>query len=189
MLWPSIFRPQIALTRARPGIFQRTIQTSLIARQNTKDLGEQFLQQKYTGTKVIDRELPKTRKVHYVALTIAVFALFSVAAYGMLNDGVTRSGELQSLMFSFRQSALAQQALGKPLQFKHSWPIIHGRFQPVYGIMDIHFSVKGSKDSGVLFFTAHRKQKDDWIVKRFELVLNDGQVLPLLDHTKPDIQK
>ncbi|KAM0261963.1 hypothetical protein ACHAQJ_001967 [Trichoderma viride] len=135
-----------------------------------------------------DRELPDVGQVsHGWRKTFPIFALLvAVSAVAIFNYQKTSSPIIASTLYALRTSPKGNELLGDEIYFKHQIPWIRGQMNQVKGRIDVSFSVKGSKASGVMRFASHRpSSKSLFKTTVWSLTLEDGQVVDLLDGADP----
>ena len=80
------------------------------------------------------------------------------------------------IIIFLRRSQPSIELLGKDIDYSSSWPWIWGKLNTVQGIINIEFSVKGSKGNGVVKLNATRESKaHPFDVHQFVLVGRDGK--------------
>jgi cytochrome c oxidase assembly factor 1 len=110
----------------------------------------------------------------------------AVSSVAIFNYQKTSSPIIASTLYALRTSPQGNALLGDEIYFKHQIPWIRGQMNQVKGKIDVSFSVKGSKASGVMRFASHRPSpKSLFKTTVWSLTLEDGQVVNLLDGADP----
>jgi cytochrome c oxidase assembly factor 1 len=108
-----------------------------------------------------DRELPSIKPPHPWLKTLPIFAVIIAAAtLGIFNYQKSSSSVVSSTLFALRTHPRAREALGEQIYFKHKFPWIWGEMNQLHGRINIRYSVKGTKDSGMMTFRSMRKRRD-----------------------------
>ncbi|ORY64398.1 cytochrome oxidase complex assembly protein 1-domain-containing protein [Pseudomassariella vexata] len=135
-----------------------------------------------------DRELPSVESVtfrwrHTFPIFVVLIVVSSVAIF---NYQKLSSPIVASTLYSLRMSRKAREYLGDEIYFKHQIPWISGEMNQLRGRIDIRFSVKGSKNTGVMRFTSFRQgAKSMFETTEWSLERTDGGVIDLLDGEDP----
>ncbi|KAL6796020.1 cytochrome oxidase complex assembly protein 1 domain-containing protein [Trichoderma sp. SZMC 28013] len=135
-----------------------------------------------------DRELPDVGQVSQgwrrtMPIFLAVVAVCSVTIF---NYQKSSSPIISSTLYALRTSPEANRLLGDEIYFKHQIPWISGEMNQVKGRIDISFSVRGSRGSGVMRFASHRpSSKALFETTEWSLTLEDGTRVDLLDGNDP----
>ncbi|KAM0511138.1 hypothetical protein ACHAPE_010158 [Trichoderma viride] len=135
-----------------------------------------------------DRELPDVGEVsNGWRRTFPIFVLLVAASsVAIFNYQKTSSPIIASTLYALRTSPKGNALLGDEIYFKHQIPWISGQMNQVKGRIDVSFSVKGSKTSGVMRFASHRpSSKSLFKTTVWNLTLEDGTVVDLLDGADP----
>ncbi|OCH93871.1 DUF1783-domain-containing protein [Obba rivulosa] len=131
------------------------------------------------------RDLPPLRRTWP---TVAVLSLVGVGAWVLFltytaNQERLSSSVMQRVLASVRASPELRDVLGEAIRPVPEWwlngdPWVHGEIRLMQGNVDLSFRVKGSKDSGTLYFTSIRKAKGEpFTVLRFRVIADDGTVV------------
>lgn len=89
-------------------------------------------------------------------------------------------------MYALRTSPKARAYLGDEIYFAHKMPWIWGEMNQLHGRIDIHFSVKGSQEQGVMRFVSHRRTRQGvFVTTEWSLETKDGSKIDLLDGEDP----
>ena len=108
-----------------------------------------------------------------------IIAVFSVAIF---NYQKLSSPVVTSTLYSLRTSKKAREYLGDEIYFKHQIPWIGGEMNQLRGRIDITFSVKGTKNEGVMRFASNRKTpKGQFETTEWSIVTSDGRYIDLLE--------
>ncbi|KAI1083784.1 DUF1783-domain-containing protein [Whalleya microplaca] len=133
-----------------------------------------------------DRELPDTtgfRWIHTFPIFAALITLSSVAIF---NYQKSSSPVTASTLYALRTSRKAREYLGDDIYFKHQIPWISGEMNQLRGRIDISFSVKGTKNVGLMRFTSSRPTpKGMFETTEWSLETPDGKKIDLLDGDDP----
>lgn len=85
-----------------------------------------------------------------------------------------------------RHNARAREYLGDEIYFQQQIPWISGEMNQLHGRIDISFSVKGTKNSGVMRFASFRPTpKGVFETTEWSLETSDGKRIDLLDDGDP----
>ncbi|TVY48383.1 Cytochrome c oxidase assembly factor [Lachnellula occidentalis] len=188
--------PRLLRTRALPRIVNRSWNGRTMLQRRTliappKD-GDGPLM-----TRRADRELPdipdggmkwlRTIPIFLVVLASSTLAIF--------NYQKSSSSVVSSTLYSLRTSPKAREYLGDEIYFAHKMPWIWGEMNQLHGRIDIQFEVKGTKASGTMRFTSHRKTRmgmfetTEWSLETYETEMIDGKEvrkkIDLLDGADP----
>lgn len=110
-------------------------------------------------------------------------AVFSVAIF---NYQKLSSPVVTSTLYALRTSKKAREYLGDEIYFKHQIPWISGEMNQLHGRIDIRFSVKGTKNTGVMRFASNRPTpKGVFETTEWSLETSDGRVIDLLEDADP----
>lgn len=126
----------------------------------------------------IERELPdpfaeRKQNINYL---VVYFVAITVSCAIIFNYEKTRSPVTNSVLFCLRRSQQVKETLGSNIGFQSSWPWIKGTLNSYKGIVDIEFSVSGSKTSGVVHIKASRDSPDkSFRVSLWTLTIDDSQ--------------
>lgn len=105
-----------------------------------------------------DRALPSIRSSYRWLKTLPLFILILTgSALGIFNYQKSSSSVVTSTMFALRRNRQARELLGDEIYFKHRIPWIWGQMNQLHGRIDISYSVKGSRDEGVVRFRCFRR--------------------------------
>lgn len=93
---------------------------------------------------------------------------------------------MTSTLYSLRTSRKAREYLGDEIYFKHQIPWIGGEMNQLHGRIDITFSVKGTKNEGVMRFASNRKTANSvFETTEWTLITSDGRKIDLLEDADP----
>ena len=135
-----------------------------------------------------DRALPDVqtrsaawrRSLPFFAVLIAASSV-AIFNYQKLSSPVT-SGTLYAL----RTSPKAREYLGDNIYFDAQIPWISGGMNQVQGKIDIHFTVRGTKGTGVMRFVSHRPTpRGVFETTEWTLQTSDGRKIDLLEEGDP----
>lgn len=107
-----------------------------------------------------DRELPSvaSQQRNPILRSIPIFLVIIVtSAAAIFNYQKQSSSVVQSALYAVRTSPKAQEVLGQEIYFKSKVPWIWGSIDQLHGKVDISFSVKGSKEKGMMTFRCERR--------------------------------
>ncbi|CAB4256241.1 similar to Saccharomyces cerevisiae YIL157C COA1 Mitochondrial inner membrane protein required for assembly of the cytochrome c oxidase complex (complex IV) [Maudiozyma barnettii] len=125
----------------------------------------------------IDRELPDPRADRKKQW--AGFAAFSVAMCSalaiMFNYEKTENPIISDTLYQLRKSATTKEWLGENIEFDGIIPWVYGKLNPVAGIINITFYIKGDKNqSGMIRLVADREnRRDEFLIHEWSLTVND----------------
>ena len=107
-----------------------------------------------------DRELPPVHGHNPWLRTMPVFVvIIAVSTLGIFNYQKSASSVVTSSLYSLRVHPKAREVLGDEIYFKHKFPWIWGRINQLSGNIDISFSVKGSRGTGMMTFKSIRRSR------------------------------
>lgn len=141
------------------------------------------------GKKItVDRELPDpfVKKYenykYFVGYGIGVI----ISCIIIFNYEKTTSPILNSVFYFLRRSPKVTDRLGDDIKYNRSWPWISGELNTVKGDIDIHFDIKGDKDTGTLYFKASRENKRlPFVIHHWYLVI-DKEIIDLKESDSID---
>jgi cytochrome c oxidase assembly factor 1 len=91
-----------------------------------------------------------------------------------------------SSLYALRTNRRARELLGDEIYFKHQIPWISGEMNQLRGRIDISFSVKGTRSTGVMRFASVRPSaKAMFETTEWSLEMPDGTRVDLLDGSDP----
>ncbi|CCU77264.1 cytochrome oxidase assembly [Blumeria hordei DH14] len=139
-----------------------------------------------------DRELPELDQVGRRWLSSGAIFVALVAASGLalFNYQKSSSSVVASTLFALRTSATARAALGDEIYFAHYMPWIWGEINQLHGRINIHFSVKGTKNYATVRFKSMRPTRQGvFETIEWSLEMPTGEKLDLLEasHEPPVI--
>jgi cytochrome c oxidase assembly factor 1 len=112
-----------------------------------------------------DRPLPSLKSINrrtwpYLPVFLAVIAAgaFAIFNYEKLNHSVVSSS-----LYALRVHPRSREMLGDEIYFAHRVPWIHGKIDPMHGVVDVSFAVKGSKGKGKMRFRCTRRKRGDYV--------------------------
>jgi cytochrome c oxidase assembly factor 1 len=128
--------------------------------------------------------------------TIPIFlAVLISSTLAIFNYQKSSSSVVSSTLYALRTSPKAREYLGDEIYFAHKMPWIWGEMNQLHGRIDITFEVKGTKASGTMRFTSHRKTRmgmfetTEWSLETYETHMVDGKEvrrkIDLLDGEDP----
>ena len=108
-----------------------------------------------------DRELPQVISPWRPWLrTAPLFVLImTISALGIFNYQKQNSSVVASTLYALRTSEAGRRELGDEIYFRDMWPWIWGELNQLHGRIDISYSVKGTRSSGVMRFKSVRKDR------------------------------
>ena len=115
----------------------------------------------YKPPVTIDRELPdpfikrNENRKYFVLYSIALVVTCAV----IFNYEKSSSPIINSTLYFLRRSTIAQDAIGKNIEFASSWPWIWGTLNTVQGNIDVKFKVKGDEQKAWVILSATRESK------------------------------
>lgn len=121
------------------------------------------------------------------ARTIPIFlAILVSSTLAIFNYQKSSSSVVSSTMYALRTSPKAREYLGDEIYFYSKMPWIWGEMNQLHGRIDIHFEVKGKKNSGTMRFTSHRPTRmGTFTTTEWSLQTKDGGKIDLLDGDDP----
>lgn len=113
-------------------------------------------------------------------------ALVAASSLAIFNYQKSSSPVVSSTLFALRGSPLAREYLGDEIYFKQQIPWISGEINQLHGRIDVRFSVKGTRASGVMRFASFRPTpKGMFETTEWSLETEDGRTIDLLDEGDP----
>jgi cytochrome c oxidase assembly factor 1 len=91
-------------------------------------------------------------------LLVLVAGGAAIFNYEKLNHSVVSSS-----LYALRVHPRAREELGEEIYFAQRIPWIGGSIDPMHGVIDVRFGVKGKTGKGVMRFRALRVKKDDYV--------------------------
>ena len=92
-----------------------------------------------------------------------VLAIIVGGALVIFNYEKSNGAVVSASVYALRVHPRARQVLGEEIYFKSAFPWIWGSVDPMHGLIDVRFAVKGSKGAGMMRFRCTRKRKRDWV--------------------------
>lgn len=120
--------------------------------------------------------------------TLPIFAaLIAVSSLAIFNYQKSSSPVVASTLYALRTSPRARALLGDEIYFRHRIPYIAGEMNQLQGRIDVSFSVRGSKGTGVMTFKSFRPTaKGLFETKEWSVVMDGtGEKIDLLDGGDP----
>lgn len=140
-------------------------------------------QLKMTLTKSPDIEVGGMRWMRTLPIFLAVLVS---STFAIFNYQKSSSSVVSSTMYALRTSPKARECLGDEIYFKHKMPWIWGEMNQLHGRIDIEFSVKGTKQSGMMRFKSVRVTRMGiFETTEWSLETKDGKKIDLLDGSDP----
>ncbi|KAL4244801.1 hypothetical protein ABKN59_001464 [Abortiporus biennis] len=93
------------------------------------------------------------------------------------------SSVVKQIMATVKESEELKAVLGEGIRFEPAWylngdPWINGSNHTLQGNVDLSFRLKGSKNTGTLYFTSIRKAKGEpFTIIRFKVITDSGDVV------------
>ncbi|KAF3766133.1 DUF1783-domain-containing protein [Cryphonectria parasitica EP155] len=135
-----------------------------------------------------DRELPDVEANRFRwSRTMPIFlALVAASSIAIFNYQKMSSPVVSSTLYALRTNAQAREYLGDEIYFKDQIPWISGEMNQMHGRINISFSVKGTKNTGVMRFASFRPtSKGMFETTEWSLETTDGRTIDLLDEGDP----
>ncbi|RKF77331.1 cytochrome oxidase assembly [Golovinomyces cichoracearum] len=119
--------------------------------------------------------------------TIPIFlVILGSSCLAIFNYQKSSSSVVASTMYALRTSTKAREVLGDEVYYTYKMPWIWGEINLLHGKIDIHFSVKGTKQRAVMRFTSHRaKRMGSFVTTEWSLETADGEKHDLLEGNDP----
>ena len=129
-----------------------------------------------------DRELPDLPAGISVWLkTLPIFILvITLSSLAIFNFEKSSSSTVNSILYALRTNDHARELLGDEIYFASKVPWISGSLSPMQGIIDISFSVKGTKGAAKTKFVALKRRGGFFETMEWSLLTEDGRELQLL---------
>ncbi|CAK7267587.1 cytochrome oxidase assembly protein 1 [Sporothrix epigloea] len=136
-----------------------------------------------------DRDLPDVIKTRFRWSRTLPWFLLIVAgcSVAIFNYQKASSPVVASTLYALRTSPRARAYLGDEIYFQQRIPWIAGEMNQMRGRIDIHFAVKGTRNTGRMRFTSHRPtprgvfETDEWTLET-----SDGRKIDLLEDVTHD---
>ncbi|KAK7746899.1 cytochrome oxidase assembly protein 1 [Cytospora paraplurivora] len=135
-----------------------------------------------------DRELPdvETERFRWSRTLPTFFAVVALASLAIFNYQKSSSPVVSSTLYALRTNERARELLGDEIYFKAQIPWIGGTMNQLQGNIDIRFTVKGTKDTGVMRFASFRPTpKGVFETVEWSLETSDGRKIDLLEDGDP----
>ena len=108
------------------------------------------------------------------------------SSLAIFNYQKSSSPVIASILYSLRTSPLAREHLGDEVYFLHRIPIIWGEMNQMHGRIDISFSVRGSRGTGVMKFASFRPtSRGVFETHEWSLEMENGERVDLLAVSDP----
>ncbi|KAG0671907.1 cytochrome oxidase assembly protein 1 [Maudiozyma exigua] len=125
----------------------------------------------------IDRELPDPRadkKKQWAGFAVFVVAISSALAI-IFNYEKTENPIISDTLYQLRKSKITKEWLGENIEFDGIIPWVYGKLNPVAGIINITFYIKGDKNqSGMIRLVADRENRhEEFLIHEWSLTVND----------------
>ena len=119
--------------------------------------------------------------------TLPVFmAIIAACSVAIFNYQKLSSPVVNSTLYALRHSGKAREYLGDEIYFKNQIPWIGGEMNQLHGRIDIRFTVKGTRNHGVMRFASNRPTpKGVFETIEWSLETTDGRKIDLLEGTDP----
>ncbi len=114
------------------------------------------------------------------------FVIIGCCSVAIFNYQKGSSPVVASTLYALRTSKKAREYLGDEIYFKHQIPWIGGEMNQLHGRIDIYFTVKGTKNTGVMRFSSHRPTaRGMFETTEWSLETAEGRKIDLLDGGDP----
>ncbi|KAH3675018.1 hypothetical protein WICMUC_002850 [Wickerhamomyces mucosus] len=136
----------------------------------------------------IDRELPDPLKDQFAdRLKFFIFVtLMGISSVLIFNYEKINSPIVTTTLHFLRRSQIIREVLGDHIDFATLVPWVKGELNQVKGKVDIKFSVKGSKNNGIITLIADREDRySDFLIHQWNLTV-DGKTYDLLEDKTVD---
>ncbi|KAI0205753.1 DUF1783-domain-containing protein [Astrocystis sublimbata] len=129
-----------------------------------------------------DRELPNVNEFRWLRTFPIFVVLIVISSLAIFNYQKLSSPVVASTLYSLRTNKRARELLGDEIYFKHQIPYISGEMNQIRGRIDIQFSVKGTRSTGVMRFASNRPSpKGMFETVEWTLEMPDGTRVDLMD--------
>ncbi|POS87927.1 DUF1783-domain-containing protein [Erysiphe pulchra] len=135
-----------------------------------------------------DRELPEINDGGMRWLrTIPIFlVILGSSCLAIFNYQKSSSSVVASTMYALRTSPKAREILGDEIYYAAKIPWIWGEINLLHGKIDIHFTVKGTKQQATMRFTSIRPTRMGLFeTTEWSLETSDGNKFDLLEGNDP----
>ncbi|CAK7209335.1 cytochrome oxidase assembly protein 1 [Sporothrix curviconia] len=136
-----------------------------------------------------DRELPDVVKSRFRWSRTLPWFLLIVAgcSVAIFNYQKSSSPVVASTLYALRTSPRARAYLGDEIYFQQRIPWIAGEMNQMRGRINIHFAVKGTRNTGRMRFTSHRPTpRGVFETIEWSLETSDGRKIDLLEDVTDD---
>ncbi|CAK7263287.1 cytochrome oxidase assembly protein 1 [Sporothrix epigloea] len=136
-----------------------------------------------------DRDLPDVIKTRFRWSRTLPWFLLIVAgcSVAIFNYQKASSPVVASTLYALRTSPRARAYLGDEIYFQQRIPWIAGEMNQMRGRIDIHFAVKGTRNTGRMRFTSHRPTpRGVFETIEWTLETTDGRKIDLLEDVTHD---
>lgn len=108
-----------------------------------------------------DRELPTIQPTSRRWLrTLPIFlAILATSTLAIFNYQKASSSVVNSTLYALRTNPKARELLGDEIYFASKMPWIWGEMNQLHGRINIHFTVKGTRQQGTMRFRSERKTR------------------------------
>lgn len=134
-------------------------------------------------------ELPDRRPL-YILTFLAISGVWVTFVYFSTNAEKANSSVVKAVLFELRTNPMSKEALGTSIRpekddlFGQLW--VDGQINLMQGAVDVAFRVTGSSDSGKVYFTSVRRERDsEFEIIRWKLIRDDGTVFDLSKEPAP----
>jgi cytochrome c oxidase assembly factor 1 len=112
-----------------------------------------------------DRALPSinTSSWHLYRSVPLFLAILGASTLAIFNYQKSSSSVVTSSLYALRVNPTAREVLGDEIYFKHQIPWIWGSIDQLHGRIDVHFSVKGTRESGMMRFKSLRRARNGFV--------------------------
>ena len=112
-----------------------------------------------------DRELPQVSSPWrpWLRTAPAFIIIITIAALGIFNYEKQSSSVVAATLYALRTSEKGREILGDEINFRDTWPWIWGELNSLHGRIDISYSVKGTKASGMMRFKSVKKPSTGFV--------------------------
>jgi cytochrome c oxidase assembly factor 1 len=132
---------------------------------------------------VLDVDASRFRWWRTMPIFVVLVACSSAAIF---NYQKSSSPVVAGTMYALRTSPKAREYLGDEIYFKNQIPWIGGEMNQLQGRINISFTVKGTKSTGVMRFASNRPTaKGMFETTEWSLETHDGRKIDLLEDSDP----
>lgn len=108
-----------------------------------------------------DRELPEVHPAsrRWIRTLPFFLAIIAASTASIFNYQKSSSSVVSSTLYALRTNPKARELLGDQIYFASKMPWIWGEMNQLHGRINIHFKVKGTRQTGTMRFRSERRTR------------------------------